>query len=180
MTVSEMYAALDLDQFPAEGVTTAGAMVLAVNTLNPGATEIPKTPDASSWAVVQAGTKGVDASLEPEETTNAYIRQGKNTIKTGNQRTFSIDADRCIGDTFQEFALSHSMKYAIGQACVVPYAYFEVRSGKGEVGLASLSVETDGSGNEGDPLGVSITLKKCGPTPVEYAHAVPSSSGGGG
>ena len=175
MTVTEMYQALDLDQWPASGLVTAGTMVLAVDTASAGKDKIPDTPDASSWAVVQLGAKGVDASLEPEETTNAYLRQGKNTIKTGNQRTFSIDADRYVGDTFQEFALSHSMKYAIGQACVVLYAYFNVSTGAGEVGLASLSVETDGSGNEGDPLGVSITLKKCGPVPVEYTHAVPTS-----
>lgn len=176
MTVTQMYEELDLAQFPTDGVTTAGAMVLAVDTSNAGATEIPKNPNAGTWAVVQLGTKGVDASLEPEETTNAYLRQGKNTIKTGNQRTFSIDADRYVGDDFQEFALSHSMKYATGQACVVPYAYFNVSTGKGEVGLASLSVETDGSGNEGDPLGVSITLKKCGPIPVEYNHPIPTNS----
>jgi hypothetical protein len=177
MTVTQMYAALDMSQYPAEGLVTAGIMVLAVDTSGVGATKIPETPDASSWAVVQMGAKSVDSSLEPEETTNAYLRQGKSTVKTGNQRTFDIDADRCVGDVFQDWALGHSMKYAVGQACVVPYAYFNVATGAGEVGLASLVVETDGSGNEGDPLGVSISLKKWGPTPVEYTHSVPSSGG---
>jgi hypothetical protein len=173
MTVTQMYSGLDMDQWPAEGLVTAGTMVLAVDTSSAGAKEIPDSPDASTFAVVQLGAKGVDASLEPEETTNAYLRQGKSTIKTGNQRTFSIDADRCVGDTFQDWALGHTMKYAVGQACVVVYAYFNVATGVGEVGLASLVVQTDGSGNEGDPLGIKIDLKKWGPTPAAYTHSVP-------
>ena len=91
------------------------------------------------------GTKSVTASLNPETKESAYIRAGKSTVKTGNQRTISFECDRYLGDEFQDFA--NSIKYAIGQDAIVNYVYFNILTGKGEKGTATLSLDTDGSGN---------------------------------
>lgn len=176
MNVSEMYSMLNLENFPVQGNITADSMCLAVDITNAGATEIPANPNYGNYVVVQAGIKSVSASLNAEKKTNAYIRQGKSTTKTGTQRTFSIDADRYSGDAFQDFALSHSIKYAVGQACVVPYIYFDVGTGRGESGLASIVVDTDGSGASEENLGVSISLEKAGPAPVEFTYTVATVS----
>lgn len=176
MKVTEMYAALNLDNFPSEGLITADSMCLAVDISAAGATTIPASPDPTKYVVVQMGTKSVSASLNADEKTNAYIRQGKSSTKVGTQRTFSIDADRYAGDEFQDFALSNSIKYGVGQAVVVPYLYFNVADGKGEKGLASIIVNSDGSGNAEENLGVSIDLKKAGPAPEEYEYTLATVS----
>ena len=176
MTVAQMYAALNMDNFPTTGLITADSMCLAVDIAHAGATEIPDSPNAGSYVVAQAGVKSVDASLNAEKKTNAYIRQGKSTTKTGTQRTFTIDADRYSGDEFQDFALSNEIKFAVGQACVVPYIYFDIGTGKGESGLASIIVDTDGSGGAEENSGVSISLEKAGPAPVEFEYSVKTVS----
>ena len=176
MKVSEMYAQLNIENFPVQGLITADCMCLAVDISAVGATEIPISPNYGNYVVVQAGVKSVDASLNAEKKTNAYIRQGKSTTKTGTQRTFSIDADRYSGDEFQDFALSHEIKYAVGQACVVPYIYFDIGTGKGESGLASIVVDTDGSGASEENSGISISLEKAGPAPVEFEYSVKTVS----
>lgn len=171
-----MYAMLNMDNFPTEGLITADSMCLAVDIAAAGATEIPDEPNAANYVVAQAGVKSVDASLNAEKKTNAYIRQGKSTTKTGTQRTFTIDADRYSGDEFQDFALSNEIKFAVGQACVVPYIYFDVGTGKGESGLASIIVDTDGSGGAEENSGVSISLEKAGPAPVAFEYSVKTVS----
>ena len=122
--------------------------------------------DPGDYAVAQAGAKSVTASLNPQTRQSAYIRQGQSTTKTGNQRTIAFDCDRYVGDAFQDYA--DSVKYATGQAAVVNYVYFNRLTGKGEKGQATLSVETDGSGNAEDPLGFSGSLEKSGAAPEAY------------
>lgn len=164
MKVSELMTGVTPD--PAfEGWVTADDMVLAVDISGDSTT----TP--ANYELVQVGVKTVDASLNAEKKTNAYIRAGKSTTKTGTQRTFAIDADRYIGDEFQDYALSHAVKYGVGQACVVPYIYFDRLTGKGEKGKVSIVVDTDGSGAAEENSGISISLEKSGDAPVEFTYS---------
>lgn len=147
-----------------EGWVTADNMVLAVDVSK------EQNADVDDYAVAQMGLKSTSGSLNPEEKTNSYIRAGKSTTKTGNQRTVGFDADRYKGDAFQDFALSHEMKYAIGDKAVVNYAYFDNLTGKGEKGTATLIIDTDASGNAEENLSVSGSLKKIGAAPAEFTY----------
>ena len=133
------------------------------------------TPDASTdvdaYVVVQGGIKSVGASLNAEEQTNGYIRAGKSSTKTSTQRTFEITGDRLAGDAFQEYVLSNAVKYGVGQACVSNYVYFNILTGKGEIGKVSIMVNSDGSGETEQNSGISVTLKKTGAVPVEYTYS---------
>ena len=146
-----------------EGFVTADDMVLAV--------DVSSGQDAAvgSYAVVQLGAKSVTASLNPETKQSAYIRAGKSTTKTGNQRTISFDCDRYVGDEFQDYA--DQVKYATGQAAIVNYVYFNILTGKGEKGTATLSIDTDGSGNAEENLAISGSLEKSGAAPAAFTWA---------
>lgn len=145
-----------------EGFVMSDDMVLAV--------DISETQDAAvkDYAVAQMGLKSTSGSLNPEEKTSAYIRAGKSTVKTGNQREISFEVDRYAGDEFQDFALSHKIKYAIGQGAVVNYVYFDRLTGKGEKGKATLIISSDAGGNAEENLAVSGSLKKTGAAPAEF------------
>ena len=92
---------------------------------------------------MQVGVEGVESSLNAETNDKQYIRAGKSTTKKGTQRKFSIKGDRYSGDEFQDYALSETVKYGVGNDCVVDYVYFNYLTGKGEKGKASLMVNTD-------------------------------------
>ena len=140
------------------GWVMADDMVLAIE-----AAVSQTTPDAS--------IKSVGASLNAEEQTNGYIRAGKSSTKTSTQRTFEISGDRLAGDAFQEYVLSNAVKYGVGQACVSNYVYFNILTGKGEIGKVSIMVNSDGSGETEQNSGISVTLKKTGAIPVEYTYS---------
>lgn len=146
------------------GFATADDMVLAV--------DISETQKAAvgEYAVAQLGLKSTSGSLNPETQTSAYIRAGKSTTKTGNQRKISFEADRYLGDAFQDYALSHEVMYATGQKAVVNYVYFNRLTGKGEKGTASLIIDTDASGNAEENLAISGSLEKNGAAPEEYTY----------
>ena len=145
-----------------EGFVMTDDMVLAV--------DISPSQDAavSAYAVAQMGLKSTSGSLNPEEKTNAYIRAGKSTVKTGNQREIGFECDRYAGDQFQDFALSHDIKYAIGQGAVVNYVYFDRLTGVGEKGKATLIISSDAGGNAEENLAVSGSLKKTGAAPEKF------------
>jgi hypothetical protein len=145
------------------GVTTNDDMVLAVDCSD------PITGAIEDYAVVQVGIAGIDSSMNPTTAEKTYIRTGTTTTKTGNQRTFSITGDRIIGDEFQDFALSHKIKYGKGQAVMRDYIYFNLITGKGEKGLCSIIVNSDGSGEAGNSSEIDIELKSTGAAPEEFA-----------
>lgn len=145
-----------------EGFVMTDDMVLAVDVSE------PQNAEVGSYAVAQMGLKSTSGSLNPEEKTSAYIRAGKSTVKTGNQREISFEVDRYAGDEFQDFALSHKIKYAIGQGAVVNYVYFDRLTGKGEKGKATLIISSDAGGNAEENLAISGSLKKTGAAPDEF------------
>lgn len=151
-----------------EGYVTNDDMVLAVDCSEDG------TADVGDYAVAQMGVTGLDANLNPITQDKTYIRAGQSTMKTGNQRSFKVSGDRYVGDTFQDFALSHAVMYGTGSAVVRKYVYFCLLNGKGERGQASIIVNSDGNGAAGESAAVDIELKKSGAAPTEYTYAAPT------
>jgi hypothetical protein len=81
-----------------------------------------------------------------------------------------VEADRVVGDPFQDFVMSHKIVYGTGQDVVVPYVWFSIRTGKGETGQVAIIVNNDADGSAGDPAGVKLDMKAvCKPTEYTYA-----------
>lgn len=167
------------------GFSTADDYVFAIDIVEGG------TSNIEDYTVGQLGVKGFERSLNPETQTDTYLRAGSSTTKTGTQATFSITSDRYIGDPFQDFCLSEKIKYGTGQAVIVPYVYFNLLTGIGEIGKVSIMVDNDGSGDAGEKAEVSVNFEKVGDMPKAFdwskdkaknyeAIINPTSSGIGG
>lgn len=148
-----------------EGFVTNDDFVLAIN-LTPGTAGTKE----SDYGVVQLGVEGLDAQMNPITAEKTYIRAGQSTMRTGNQRSFSITGDRYIGDAVQDYIFSHEIKYGTGNAVITDYVYFCLLNGKGEKGKVSIIINSDGSGNAGDSAGIDVELKKVGAKPTEYTY----------
>lgn len=159
------------------GFVLSDDMVLAIDTSGePTKTDFSKiVPDA--FSVIEMGAKTVDATLDAEEKDKNYIRSGKNTSKTGTQRTFAPKLDRYIGDAAQDYI--DGLKYGTGQSVVVNYAYINRLNGIGEVGSVSIAVTSDGGGESGDNAAFECSLKGISGVPIPYdwiaAHSDVSS-----
>lgn len=151
------------------GFVTNDDFVLAVDCGKTPATDFTTAKD---FAVVQLGVAGLDSNLNPITQDKTYIRAGQSTAKTGNQRSFSVTGDRYVGDEFQDFALSHEIKYGTGQAVIRKYVYFNIVTGKGESGECCIIPNSDGSGEAGNSSEIDIELKKSGAAPAEYSYSV--------
>lgn len=159
-----------------EGFVTNDDFVLAVDCSDNGSAEV------GDYAVAQLGVTGLDSNLNPIVQEKTYIRAGQSSMKTGNQRSFMVSGDRYVGDEFQDFVLSHAIKYGTGSKVVRKYVYFCLLNGKGESGEASIIVNSDGNGAAGESAAVDIELKKSGAAPAEYTYsdAQPASNTEGG
>lgn len=153
------------------GIETADDFVFAIQT------ESAKQTKETAWIVCADHVKEHSGALNATTTDEAFIRTGTVTSKTGTQRTFSINGNRCVGDDFQDFALSHKIKYGTGSDVIVPYIYFSIRTGKGESGSASLIVNSDVGGAANASATFAMDVKAVG-TPVEfdYIKANPQSN----
>lgn len=174
MKLSELMAGLTPNA-AFEGYVTNDDFVLAMDCTADGAT----ASTVGDYAVVQLGVAGLDAQMNPVTQDKQYIRAGQSTTKTGTQRSFKVSGDRYVGDDFQDFAMSHGVKYGTGNGVIRPYVYFCMLSGKGEQGKASIIVNSDASGNAGESSGIDIEIKKAGAVPIEYTW-VPKSPVEGG
>lgn len=145
------------------GVATNDDFVLAID-ISEGGTA---SETVGNYVVVQSGISAVDAQLSPETDEKTYIRAGKVTNKTATQRTFNLGGDRMFGDEFQDFVLSHAIKFGTGQKVVRPYVYFSLLTGKGEKGTASIIVNSDGSGEAGSTAEIDIDIMATA-APAEY------------
>ncbi len=146
-----------------EGVTTADDYVLAVDFS--GTAQLD-----GDFVVAQEGMTELSGALETLTQESQYLRGGKQTVKTGTQRTFTLTGERYIGDEFQDEMMSHAMKYGTGQAVIKPYIYFNILTGKGEKGKVSIAVESDPSGAAGENAGISAVLTARG-TPEQFAYS---------
>lgn len=150
------------------GFVTNDDFVLAIDC---GATPAADLESVENFAVVQLGVAGLDSNLNPITQDKTYIRAGQSTAKTGNQRSFSVTGDRYVGDEFQDFALSHEIKYGTGQTVIRKYVYFNIVTGKGESGDCCIIINSDGSGEAGNSSEIDIELKKSGAAPDEFSYS---------
>ena len=146
------------------GFVTADDMLLAIDTT------ITQDAEVGDYSVVQSGIAGIDPTLNSETKENQYIRAGRSSTKTGTQRKFKITGDMYIGDEAQDFMLSHRVKYGTGQTAIVNYVFFNMLTGKGEKGKATVAVNSDGSGDAGENAAINIELLKSGDAPEEYTY----------
>ena len=167
MKLSELMAKVDLKP-DFTGFVTNDDFVLAIDC---GATPAEGFDSVENFAVVQLGVAGLDSNLNPITQDKTYIRAGQSTAKTGNQRSFSVTGDRYIGDEFQDFALSHEIKYGTGQTVIRKYVYYNIVTGKGEQGECCIIINSDGSGEAGNSSEIDIELKKSGAAPAEFNYS---------
>lgn len=151
-----------------EGFANSDDYILAIDTTEDGA--ISGATKIKDYVVAQVGAKGFERSLNPKEQTDTYLRAGDSTSKTGTQVTMSITADRYIGDPFQDFCLDFKRIYGTGQEVIVPYVFFNMLTGKGEIGRLTLMVDNDGSGDAGTKAEVSINFSKVGDKPIPFDY----------
>ena len=165
MTVKEALTAAGITPNPEyTGVETADDMILGVQTEASG----QETPD--KYTVVQEHVTEHSGAINASSSDTAYIRTGTVTTKTGAQRQITVNGERFAGDPFHDFALSPKILYGTGQDVVVKYAYFSLRTGKGEQGEAALIVSADASGAANNPAGFSAQLNAVG-KPTEYTYS---------
>lgn len=107
-----------------KGIEEADDFIFAIQTDKATQTEKAK------WIVCADHVKEHSGALNATTTDDTFIRTGPVTTKGSVQRTLSVNGHRCVGDTFQDFVLSHAIKYGSGQNVIVPYLYFSVRTGK--------------------------------------------------
>lgn len=167
MKLSELMANVTLKP-DFTGFVTNDDYVLAVDCGETAAADFATVKD---FAVVQLGVAGLDSNLNPITQDKTYIRAGQSTAKTGNQRSFAVTGDRYAGDEFQDFVLSHDIKYGTGQTVVRKYVYFNIVTGKGEQGDCCIIVNSDGSGEAGNSAEIDIELKKSGAAPSEFTYS---------
>ena len=167
MTVSEAIAGLSFAPSASyTGIETANDFVLAF--------QIDSTQTKESqWVVCADHVKEHSGSLNATTEDSQYIRTGNVTDKTGTQRTLAVNGDRCVGDAFQDFVLSHKIKYGTGSDVIVPYIYFSLRTGKGEKGSAALIVTSDVGGAAGSKATFACDVKAIG-TPQEFDYSTVS------
>ena len=164
MKVSELMANVTL-KTDFSGGLTHNDMVLAINT-KPGT-----NTTVGDYAVLQIQIEGTEAELNPETSDKTYIRSGKSTNKTGNQRTFSVTGERYVGDEAQDFIFSHAIKFGTGAEVVTDYVYFDMITGKGEKGTVMISVNTDGGGDASSGLEIDVELMQNGAKPTSYTYS---------
>ena len=143
------------------GIETADDFVFAIQT------ESAKQTKESAWIVCADHVKEHSGSLNATTEDSQYIRTGNVTDKTGTQRTLTVNGDRCVGDAFQDFVLSHKIVYGTGSDVIVPYIYFSLRTGKGEKGSAAIIVTSDVGGAAGSKATFACDVKAIG-TPDEF------------
>ncbi len=170
MTVSEAITKSGLTPSTSyTGIETANDFLLAFQT------DKSKQAKVSDWIVCADHVKEHSGSLNATTEDTQYIRTGNTTDKTGTQRTLAVNGDRCVGDAFQDFVLSHKIVYGTGSDIIVPYVYFSLRTGKGEKGTASLIVTSDVGGAAGSKATFAVDVKASG-TPDEFDYTTATQS----
>ena len=170
MTVSEAITKSGLTPSTSyTGIETANDFLLAFQT------DKSKQAKVSDWIVCADHVKEHSGSLNATTEDAQYIRTGNVTEKTGTQRTLAVNGDRCVGDAFQDFVLSHKIVYGTGSDVIVPYIYFSLRTGKGEKGSAAIIVTSDVGGAAGSKATFACDVKATG-TPDEFDYTTATQS----
>lgn len=146
-----------------EGTAQADDMVLAVGFGGSSDT-------VGDYIVAQKQISEHSGALEAQTQDAQYIRTGKTTTKTGTARTITINGDRYHGDAFQDAMLAHDIKYGKGSEVIKPYVYFDVRTGKGEKGTATIIINSDIGGAAGENQTFDVTMTSTS-EPAEYTYS---------
>lgn len=146
------------------GVEMANDFIFAI------CTDKSKQAKETDWIVCANHVKEHSGALNASTTEDEFIRTGLVVTKANSQRTLAINGNRCVGDPFQDFILSHKIKYGTGDSVVVPYLYFSSLTGKGEKGTCTLIVTSDVGGAAGGAATFSVDVKGIG-KPEEYTYS---------
>lgn len=149
------------------GTEDANDFIFAIQTDKTTQTQKSQT-QKSQWIVAAERVKEHSGSLNASTEDVNFIRASA-TTKGTTQRTFSINGNRCVGDAFQDFLLSHKIVFGSGSDVVVPYIYFSARTGKGEVGECVLIVTSDVGGSAGAAATFACDAKGI-ETPEEFDY----------
>ncbi len=87
-----------------------------------------------------------------------YIRKGTATLKTSAQRTFSITGDRKHGDPWQDWVFGLDMAFGTGASVITDYVWFNIYTGEGETGRASVIVQSDAANGAGNSAGFTVNV----------------------
>ena len=145
------------------GIETADDFVFAIQT------ESDKQTKENAWIVCADHVKEHSGALNASTNSDTFIRTGPTDTKSATQRTLAVNGDRCVGDDFQDFVLSHKIVYGTGSDVIVPYIYFSLRTGKGEKGSAAIIVTSDVGGAAGSKATFACDVKAIG-TPDEFDY----------
>lgn len=168
MTVSATLAALKTDRGLAPnasytGPETADDFIFAIQTES-------TQSKVGDWIVCADHVKEHSGALNANTTDDVFIRTGNCTTKVSTQRTLSVNGNRCVGDEFQDFVLSHKIRFGSGADVIVPYVYFSLRTGAGEQGECALIVTSDAGGAAGSAATFAVDVKGIG-TPTSYTYS---------
>lgn len=169
MTVSEAISKSGITPSASyTGIEAANDFVLAFQT---------DKSKVSDWIVCADHVKEHSGALNASTNSDTFIRTGPTDTKSATQRTLSVNGNRCVGDAFQDFLLSHKIKYGTGSDVIVPYIYFSLRTGKGEKGEASVIVTSDVGGAAGSKATFACDVKATGiPDEFDYTTATQSAA----
>lgn len=164
MTVKEAIAGLDFTPAASyTGIETANDFMFAIATSD-------SQKKVADYIVCADHVKEHSGALNASTTDEEFIRTGPIVTKGSVQRTLSVNGSRCPGDAFQDFVLSHKIKFGSGADVIVPYVYFSLRTGKGEQGTCALIVTSDVGGAAGSPATFACDVKGIGkPTEFNYS-----------
>lgn len=155
------------------GERTGRQMVLAVDCSESG------NADVDNFAVVANHIENHGAALNAKTADKSYIGEGDSTLKTGTQRTFDVAGQLLRGDDFQDFVVSHAIKYGVGSEVQRNYVYFDPGTLEGEKGVVTIIVNNDGAAGASDPADISVRLAANG-VPEDYEYEASSGGGSGG
>ncbi|MGN0706890.1 MAG: phage tail tube protein [Faecalibacterium sp.] len=145
------------------GVEMANDFVFAI------CTDAAKQTQKTDWIVCADHVKEHSGALNVTTSNDEFIRTGPCATKGSVQRTLSVNGNRCVGDAFQDFVLSHKIKFGSGADVIVPYLYFSLRTGKGECGQCALILTSDAGGGAGSAATFACDVKGIG-RPEEFDY----------
>lgn len=128
-----------------------------------------KNSAKTAYVIAREAITSHGAVLNPVTQDKNYM-SGALTAKTGTKRQFTVAGDVTTGDAFQDFCLSHAIKFGKGSDVTVPYIYFNMLTGKGEQGNVNIIVNEDETGDAQNNAAFSIDLIVTA-EPTEYTYA---------
>lgn len=137
-----------------------------------------KTADTQTkegdYIVCESMVEDHSATINSSTVNKNYIRQGHATIKTNSQRVFTINADRYHDEktAFFDWISSFKMVHGVGSDVTADYVYFNMFTGKGEKGRATVDVTADATNGAGNVAGYTVTVSGINkPTEFTYSAA---------